>query len=175
MNEDAAGAVTDPHDRRHLLIRRVLKEPQIDRFAFTRAEMAERVRHLAVAHPSFGLTFGIEGWFWPEGETAPARLAAMVLARQIEHDAIKPAPEFRHLSWRAAAYEGAQKRLLNDLFGDTCILYQRRCQLEGGTAECRDHGLHPYLFPPIHLPILSPGSCSRSEEPLPSALRWHRR
>src|SRR5437764_15473977 len=110
MNEDAAGAVTDPHDGGHLLIRRVLKEPQIDRFAFTRAQIAERLRHLGVTDSTFRLAFGIEGWFWPERETAPARLAAMVLAHQIEHDAIKPAPEFRHLSWRAAAYEGAQNR-----------------------------------------------------------------
>src|SRR5438094_2836153 len=173
MNEDAAGAVTDPHDRRHLLIRRVFKEPQIDRLPFTRAQIAERLRHLGVTDSTFRLPLGIEGWFWPERETAPARLAAMVLARQVEHDAIQPAAEFRYLSWRAAAYEGAQKRLLNALFADTRTLNHRRRQLAGGPAECRDHALHPCLFPPIHLPILSPGGCSRSAEPFPPALCSH--
>src|SRR5947199_934039 len=58
MNEDAASAGADPHDPGHLLIGGVLKEPQVNRFAFTRAEIAERLRHLGVAEPSFSLTLG---------------------------------------------------------------------------------------------------------------------
>src|SRR5207253_6459662 len=67
MDEDAAGAVSDPHDRRHILVRRVLEEPQIDRFAFPRAEMAERVRHLGVADPALSLAFGVEHGSGREG------------------------------------------------------------------------------------------------------------
>src|SRR2546423_5038383 len=58
MNEDAASAGADPHDPGHLLIGGVLKEPQVDRFAFTRAEIAERLRHLSVAGSAFSLAFG---------------------------------------------------------------------------------------------------------------------
>src|SRR5438094_9165800 len=105
MNEDAAGAVTDPHDRRHLLKRRVFKEPQIDRLPFTRAEIAERLRHLGVAEPSFSLTLGVELRLWAQRDSTPPRPSAMVLAHQVEHDAVQAASHFGHLPRGTAAYE----------------------------------------------------------------------
>src|SRR5438093_10043373 len=105
MNEAAARAISDPHDRRHVFIRRVLEEPQINRFAFTRAEIAERLRHLGVAEPSFSLTLGVELRFWAQRDSTPPRPSAMVLAHQVEHDAVQPASKFGHLPRGTAAYE----------------------------------------------------------------------
>src|SRR5205823_9060245 len=101
----------------------------------TRAEIAERLRHLGVAEPSFNLTLGVELGFWAQRDSTPPRASAMVLAHQVEHDAVQPASKFGHLPRGTAAYERPQTRLLHDLFGYALILYERRGQLEGGTAE----------------------------------------
>src|SRR5438309_1762398 len=80
MNQDSAGALIDAHNGGHVFIGRVLKESQVDRFAFTRAEKPEGLHHLGITHPALGFELRVEPSLRTQPQLAPARLAPMVLA-----------------------------------------------------------------------------------------------